>query len=180
VSTLDQRLSAPVSQPILSSKLPPRRQLLLVRYQCFRCDRHGRCGANSLNRRRRSKRCAKCDRLLVKPDLSPSKIAFKRLQTALYVVAWVRSSINDVLMRRTLARSAVLPRLSFVSIAPIVPGQRCAFRLMLKNPQRGTMAITLTSRNAGSPAAAAAASAAAAIPASAAASAATGSVAVEV
>jgi hypothetical protein len=62
VTSLQQRFMQMSVQPIHMVNLFPKRKQLLTR---------------------RSKHCSRCDKLLVKPDLSPAKIDFKRQHVAL-------------------------------------------------------------------------------------------------
>jgi len=65
ISNLSQRFQNLYSQPISQKKLTPKRVHLLTR---------------------RSKHCSKCDKLMIKPDLNPNKIEFKRQHVALMYV----------------------------------------------------------------------------------------------
>eukprot|EP01114_Cavostelium_apophysatum_P023246 TRINITY_DN8700_c0_g1_i1.p1 TRINITY_DN8700_c0_g1~~TRINITY_DN8700_c0_g1_i1.p1 ORF type:complete len:449 (+),score=92.49 TRINITY_DN8700_c0_g1_i1:71-1417(+) len=72
VTTLQQRFQQLSTQPTKISELFPKRRLLMTR---------------------RSKHCSKCDKLLIKPDLSPAKIEFKRQHVAMFYVPKVSISL---------------------------------------------------------------------------------------
>eukprot|EP01116_Phalansterium_solitarium_P001291 TRINITY_DN11087_c0_g1_i1.p1 TRINITY_DN11087_c0_g1~~TRINITY_DN11087_c0_g1_i1.p1 ORF type:complete len:427 (-),score=107.36 TRINITY_DN11087_c0_g1_i1:222-1502(-) len=91
VSTLEQRLQQPASQSRNIGELYPRRRQLLVR-----------C----------SKRCVRCDKLLIKPKLSPTKTDFERLHIAL----------------------TFIPRITIMAVPTLVVGQESELRLKLRNP----------------------------------------------
>jgi len=76
VSTLGQRLNALPGQSRDINSIYPRRKHLLTR---------------------RSKRCTVCDKVLIKPDLSPSKIEFKRQHMAIFYLPKVTiASISKI------------------------------------------------------------------------------------
>ncbi|PRP87410.1 hypothetical protein PROFUN_00621 [Planoprotostelium fungivorum] len=79
VTTLEQRITHPSIQTRDSRKLIPMRKALISR---------------------RSKRCGECEQILIKPDLNPVKIEFKRQWTALQYVP-KSTTVCDLHLRMT-------------------------------------------------------------------------------
>jgi len=101
IATLNQRFLRPLIQSRKIQHLFPQRQHLLTR---------------------QSKRCAICDKLLIKPDLNPAKIEFKRQQSAFLLI----------------------PRITIASIPKLVVNKEIFVVLVLTNPSKYTMTINLT------------------------------------
>jgi len=89
------------TQPRDNSKLHPKRKHLLTR---------------------RSKHCSRCEKLLIKPDLSPSKIEFKRQHVALFYV----------------------PKITVMKLPPIPLAEDTIITVKIANPVHSLMYLTFS------------------------------------
>lgn len=101
VTTLEHRFLRLSVQPRSFTELYPRRKHLLTQ---------------------RSKRCGVCDKVLIKPDLSPTKIDFKRQHVALSYV----------------------PRVTVASLPPLILGTEVPVLLRFLNPVHSRMQMRIS------------------------------------